>query len=76
MVTAHATEKTLTCVAIPAWSQPGTHRVVLPVIRCLRTTASSIALVNACPMCRTPVTLGGGMMIVKLPLGSEEYEGV
>ncbi|CAN7947789.1 unnamed protein product [Ixodes pacificus] len=58
---------------MPAWSQPGFHSVVRPFMRCLRArhrvTQSSTATVRACPKCKLPVTLGGGMTITKRPLG-------
>ena len=50
---------------MPAWSVPGRYRVGSPSIRCQRVIRSSRASVSACPMCSSPVTLGGGMMIVK-----------
>ena len=53
---------TTTCVAIPAWSLPGRKSVGSPLIRCHLTIRSSSAVVSACPMCSSPVTLGGGMM--------------
>lgn len=87
---------TTTCVAMPAWSQPGFHSVVSPRILCLQTASRSLlkravswghgavsesrcsyhlvrqswmALVRAWPKCRDPVTLGGGMHIMKMPRG-------
>ena len=56
---------TTVCVAMPAWSVPGTHSVVRPRIRFQRTTASSMAAMRAWPRCREPVTLGGGMTMTK-----------
>ena len=44
---------------------PGTHKVASPRIRCQRHSTSSIVVVSAWPTCSAPVTLGGGMMIVK-----------
>ena len=55
---------TTTCVAIPAWSEPGRYKDGSPFIRCQRTIRSSSAIVSACPMCSSPVTFGGGMMTV------------
>ena len=57
---------TTACVAIPAWSVPGTHMTILPHMRWYRTIVSSMATVRACPMCSDPVTLGGGITITNL----------
>jgi hypothetical protein len=51
------------CVAIPAWSSPGSQSVGSPCIRCHRTSASVIASSSPCPRCSSPVTFGGGMMM-------------
>ncbi|CAN7989978.1 unnamed protein product [Ixodes pacificus] len=66
---------------MPAWSQPGFHSVVRPFMRCLRArhrvTQSSTATVSACPRCKLPVTLGGGMTMTKRPLGQlTPYSGL
>ena len=58
---------TTLCVAMPAWSTPGTHRVTLPLMRCQRVSVSWMALVRACPRCSEPVTLGGGITITNRP---------
>lgn len=50
-----------TCVAMPAWSVPGSHRVGRPRMRLKRTMMSCSVTNMACPMCRRPVTFGGGM---------------
>ena len=50
--------------AIEAWSVPGSQRVSKPCMRLRRTTMSISVCSNACPMCRLPVTLGGGMTTV------------
>ena len=50
---------------MPAWSMPGTQTVFFPCMRARRIMASSIAFVSAWPMCRAPVTFGGGMTIAK-----------
>ncbi len=50
-------------VAIPAWSEPGTHSAARPVIRAWRIIRSSSETNSACPWCSAPVTLGGGMLI-------------
>ena len=49
------------CVAMPAWSVPGSHSAARPRIRSKRISTSWITLFSACPTCRTSVTLGGGM---------------
>ena len=50
-------------VAMPAWSVPGIHSVLSPIIRCQRMSRSCITLSMAWPMCSAPVTLGSGIMI-------------
>ena len=55
-------------VAIPAWSCPGCQSVSNPRIRCQRIRMSCSVLLNAWPTCSAPVTLGGGIMIVKVSL--------
>ena len=55
---------TFASVAIEAWSVPGTQQAFLPIIRARRTKISWIVLLSICPMCNTPVTLGGGITIV------------
>ncbi len=57
---------TTICVAMPAWSVPGCHSVSKPRIRCQRTRMSWSVLFSAWPMCSEPVTLGGGMTMVKV----------
>jgi hypothetical protein len=52
-------------VAIAAWSVPGTQSTESPSIRCQRTSTSWRVYI-ACPMCNSPVILGGGMETVKL----------
>src|ERR1700730_9047057 len=49
--------------AMPAWSRPGTHRLGSPSIRCQRTMMSSNVTNRVWPLCRPPVTLGGGMVM-------------
>ena len=56
---------TTACVAMPAWSVPGTHRVFRPCMRRQRIRISCSVLLSAWPRCRRSVTLGGGMTIVK-----------
>ncbi len=51
------------CVAIPAWSVPGTQTTRCPRIRIHRARMSSIVRPYACPMWSFPVTFGGGMTI-------------
>ena len=48
-------------VAIPAWSMPGCQSTSRPCMRLKRTRMSCSVLFRAWPMCRLPVTLGGGM---------------
>ena len=55
---------TLASVAMDAWSVPGTQQAFLPCMRARRTSTSCIVLLSMCPMCSTPVTLGGGMTTV------------
>ena len=52
-------------VAMPAWSVPGIHSASRPCMRRYRTRTSCNVLFSACPICRLPVTLGGGMTMVK-----------
>ena len=54
---------TLASVAMEAWSVPGTQQAFLPSKRARLTSTSCIVLFSMCPMCRTPVTLGGGITI-------------
>ena len=56
---------TTICVAMPAWSVPGCHSASRPCIRRQRISVSCTVKVSACPMCRLPVTFGGGIMMVK-----------
>ncbi len=51
-------------VAMPAWSVPGCHSASRPRIRSKRMRMSCSVKVSAWPMCRLPVTFGGGIMIV------------
>ena len=60
---------TTACVAMPAWSVPGSHIVGRPHMRCHRASESSTAAVSAWPRCRLPVTFGGGMTMTKRPSG-------
>lgn len=66
---------TTVCVAIPAWSVPGTHSALRPFMRWKRMIESWMALVRAWPMCRAPVTFGGGMTMTKGSL-SESISGL
>ena len=52
-------------IEIPAWSVPGTQRASYPCIRLKRIRMSCRVLTRAWPICRTPVTLGGGMTMEK-----------
>src|SRR5690606_24342323 len=55
---------TLASVAMEAWSLPGTQQALNPLMRALRTRMSCTVELRVCPMCNTPVTLGGGMTTV------------
>ena len=55
---------TTICVAMPAWSVPGCHSASRPGMRSKRIRMSCNVKVSAWPICRLPVTLGGGIMIV------------
>ena len=48
---------------MPAWSVPGSHSVLKPLMRCMRVSASMIVWLKPWPMCSVPVTLGGGNWI-------------
>src|SRR5580698_124629 len=48
---------------MPAWSVPGRYKVLYPRIRCQRVRISISVCSNICPMCREPVTFGGGITI-------------
>ena len=61
---AASSRSTTIWVAMPAWSVPGCHRASRPCMRRQRTRVSCKVMVNAWPMCRLPVTLGGGIMMV------------
>ncbi len=52
-------------VAMPAWSMPGSQSASYPCIRLRRVSASCSVCSKAWPMCREPVTFGGGMTMVK-----------
>ena len=56
---------TFTSVAMAAWSVPGCHKASKPCILLKRIRVSCKALSKACPMCSCPVTLGGGIIMVK-----------
>mmetsp|Transcript_8804 Transcript_8804/g.16290 ORF Transcript_8804/g.16290 Transcript_8804/m.16290 type:complete len:210 (-) Transcript_8804:235-864(-) len=53
------------CVAIPAWSVPGSQSVGEPRMRWNRVMISSNATNIAWPMCSLPVTFGGGIEMTK-----------
>ena len=55
---------TLASVAIDAWSVPGTQHAFFPCKRARRTKTSCIVLLSICPICKIPVTFGGGITIV------------
>ena len=52
---------TTICVAMPAWSVPTCHSVSRPLMRAWRISRSITVLLKAWPMCRLPVTFGGGI---------------
>ena len=54
---------TTTCVAMPAWSVPGTQSALKPSIRFIRTRTSWSVMSRPWPMCKDPVTFGGGITI-------------
>ena len=51
------------CVAMPAWSVPGSHSTSSPFMRRHRAMMSGNVWLSAWPICRRPVTLGGGSTI-------------
>ena len=53
------------CVAMPAWSVPGSQSTSNPRIRFQRATMSGSVWFRAWPMCSVPVTLGGGSTMLK-----------
>ena len=55
---------TLFSVAMEAWSVPGTQQAFLPSMRALRMSTSLRVLLSTWPICRMPVTLGGGITMV------------
>jgi len=60
-----SSRSTTICVAMPAWSVPGCHSASRPCMRRQRISTSWSVLSSAWPICRLPVTLGGGIMMVK-----------
>ena len=46
---------------MPAWSVPGSHSALKPLMRFQRMSTSWMVAVSAWPMWSEPVTLGGGM---------------
>ena len=59
-----SSRSTTICVAMPAWSVPGCHSTSRPCMRRQRISVSCTVKVSAWPMCRLPVTFGGGIMMV------------
>ena len=49
---------------MPAWSVPGTQSALRPLMRRQRVRMSISVWLSMCPMCRRPVTLGGGSRMV------------
>ena len=64
MPSAPSIRSTTICVAMPAWSVPGCQSALRPFIRCQRIRMSCSVLFSAWPMCRLPVTFGGGITMV------------
>ena len=60
---------TVSAVAMPAWSVPGSQSTSLPSMRALRARMSWMVLLRTWPMCSTPVTFGGGMTMEYAGLG-------
>ena len=59
-------------VAMPAWSVPGSQRVLSPSMRCQRTVTSICVCSSMWPMWSEPVTLGGGMTSEKYAPGARD----
>ena len=59
-----SSRSTTVCVAMPAWSVPGSQSVDLPSSRARRMRMSWIVLFNTWPIVSTPVTLGGGITML------------
>ena len=55
----------IVCTAIEAWSVPGRQSTFLPRRRWKRTIVSIRAVLKAWPICRLPVTFGGGITTEK-----------
>jgi hypothetical protein len=64
------------CVAMPAWSVPGSQSASRPFMRAQRTSTSWTVLFSPCPTCRMAVTLGGGMTSVYGSRSSRSEDGV
>ena len=58
-----SSRSTMSWVAMPAWSVPGSQRALRPRIRCQRVKRSWSVDCSACPRWSLPVTLGGGIMM-------------
>src|ERR1700678_1462087 len=61
---------------MPAWSVPGSQRVGSPFMRCQRVRMSISVWLSMWPMCRRPVTLGGGRRMVNFVVPSCAFSGV
>ena len=61
------------CVAMPAWSVPGTQRVLKPSMRFIRTSTSWRVLLSAWPMWSEPVTFGGGITTLNASPGAAGF---
>ena len=63
-----SSRSTMSWVAMPAWSVPGSQSALKPLMRFQRVSRSCRVDCSAWPMCSRPVTLGGGIMMQKLGL--------
>src|SRR5260370_3538808 len=61
---------------MPAWSGPGIHGARSRRMRCQRVRISISVWFNMWPMCRRPVTLGGGRRMVNFRVPSCVFSGV
>src|SRR5262245_20214117 len=55
---------------MPAWSIPGKYNVLNPRIRCQRVKMSISVWSSMCPICKEPVTFGGGITMEKTGPGA------
>src|SRR5215510_13506441 len=57
---------------MPAWSIPGKYNVLNPRMRCQRVKMSISVWSSMCPICKAPVTFGGGITMEKTGPGAFE----